>query len=59
LHGSLPARLAGTGECPVVAVCPDAAERFLAQHAGDAVVRGVDSTGEPALQLAGEFANAA
>ena len=60
LRGSLPARLAGTGECPVVSVSPDAAERFLsAQHAGDAVVRDVDSTGEPALQLAGELANAA
>jgi nucleotide-binding universal stress UspA family protein len=60
LRGSLPARLAGTGECPVVAVSPDAAERFLsAQHAGDAVVRDVDGTGEPALQLAGVFANAA
>ena len=46
--------------CPVVAVSPDAAERFLsAQHAGDAVVRDVDGPGEPALQLAGVLANAA
>jgi nucleotide-binding universal stress UspA family protein len=61
LHRSLQARLASTGECPVVTVPPDAAERFLAQHSGDAVVRDVDYAGEStsALQLAGELANAA
>jgi nucleotide-binding universal stress UspA family protein len=59
LHGSIPARLAGTGECPIVAVSPDAAERFLrAQHSGGSLVRGVDDAGERALQLAGELANA-
>jgi nucleotide-binding universal stress UspA family protein len=62
LHGSLSARLASTGECPVVAVSPDAAERFLrAQHSGDAVVRGVGDAGEStrALQVASELATAA
>ena len=62
LHRSLPARLASTGQCPIIAVSPDAAERFLrAQHSGGSVVRGVDDAGEStrALQVAGEMANAA
>ena len=62
LHGSLPTRLASTGDCPIVVVSQDAAERFLrAQHSGGSAVRGVDGAGEStlALQVAGEIANAA
>lgn len=56
LHGSLPARLTGTGECPVLAVLPDAAERFLrAQHSGGSVVRGVDAAGESTARAAGRW----
>ena len=55
LHGSLSARFASTGECPVVVVPPDAADRFLrGWRTGGSVVCGVDGSGESAraLQLA-------